>query len=393
MSRASGIPTGWEITLDLVRKLAALQGAIPDPDPETWYIETYGREPEYSELLDELTKTPAERQQLLREYFEPTEQEREEGRKQPTQAHRAIAALAAQGYIRVILTTNFDRLMENALKDAGIEPAIISSPDQVEGALPLVHTNCCVIKLHGDYLDTRIRNTSAELLSYPPEFNKLLDQVFDEFGLVVCGWSAYWDKALRDRLHQCKSRRFTTYWVARGEPSDEAQRLIDHRKADIVTTVSADAFFQTLHGFIEAVAEFSRPHPLSTEATVAALKRYMSEHRYRIQFSDLVEGTVRKVVEETSGEDFGANSPRLDGQAFAARVRSYDGICTTLLAMAPVAGYWAEREHYAVWDRALLRLATTDGDRRLHCMALVQTLSRLALASRVEYRCSRGRPA
>ena len=360
VSRASGIPTGWEITLDLVRKLAGLRGAAPDPDPETWYIETYGREPDYSDLLDQLTRTPAERQQLLREYFEPTEQEREEGRKQPTEAHRAIAALASQGYIKVILTTNFDRLMENALKDSGIEPAIISSPDQVGGALPLVHMTCCVIKLHGDYLDTRIRNTSAELSSYPPEFNKLLDQVFDEFGLVVCGWSADWDKALRDRLYQCQSRRFTTYWAAKGVPSDEAQRLIDHRKADIVSTESADAFFQALQGYVEAVAEFSRPHPLSTEATVAAMKRYMSEHRYRIHFSDLVEGTVGKVVERTSGEDFGANSPSLNGEAFAARVRSYDAICTTLLEMAPVAGYWAEREHYAVWERALLRLATTD---------------------------------
>ena len=244
VSRASGIPTGWEITLDLVRKLAALHGATPDLDPESWYIETYGREPDYSDLLDELTRTPAERQQSLREYFEPTEQEREEGRKQPTEAHRAIAALAAEGYIKVILTTNFDRLMENALKDAGIEPAIISSPDQVEGALPLVHTTCCVVKLHGDYLDTRIRNTSAELLAYPPEFNKLLDQVFDEFGLVVCGWSANWDKALCEALYRCRSRRFTTYWAARGAPSDEAQRLINHRKADIVSMENADAFFQ-----------------------------------------------------------------------------------------------------------------------------------------------------
>ena len=360
VSRASGIPTGWEITLDLVRKLAALHGTTPDLDPESWYIETYGREPDYSDLLDEITRTPAERQQLLREYFEPTEQEREEGRKQPTEAHRAIAALAAEGYIKVILTTNFDRLMENALKDAGIEPAIISSPDQVEGALPLVHTTCCVVKLHGDYLDTRIRNTSAELLAYPPEFNKLLDQVFDEFGLVVCGWSADWDKALCEALYRCRSRRFTTYWAARGAPSDEAQRLINHRKADIVSMENADAFFQTLQGYVEAVSEFSRPHPLSTEATVAALKRYMSENKYRIQFSDLVEDAVRKVIQGTSGDDFTANTPGLNGEAFAARVRKYDGICSTLLAIAPVAGYWAEREHYAVWERALSRLATTD---------------------------------
>ena len=60
----------------------------------------------------------------------------------------------------------------------------------MQGALPLVHTPCYVIKFHGDYLDTRIRNTPSELQTYPPEFENLLAQIFDEFGLIVCGWSA-----------------------------------------------------------------------------------------------------------------------------------------------------------------------------------------------------------
>ena len=36
VSRAAKIPTGWEITLDLVRKLAALRKENCDPDPERW---------------------------------------------------------------------------------------------------------------------------------------------------------------------------------------------------------------------------------------------------------------------------------------------------------------------------------------------------------------------
>ena len=360
VSRASEIPTGWEITLELVRKLASLHGDDPDPTPESWYHEKYGKEPDYSDLLDQLTGTPAERQQLLRGYFEPNEQEREEGLKQPTEAHRAIAALAAQGYIKVILTTNFDRLIENALRDAGIEPTVLSSPDHVQGALPLVHTPCCVIKLHGDYLDTRIRNTPSELQTYPPEFDELLAQIFDEFGLIVCGWSAEWDEGLRNSIYRSKSRRFTTYWATRGEPGEAAGRLISHRTAEIVSIYDAEQFFQTLRENVEAVEEFSRPHPLSSGAAVAALKRYMSEPRYRIQLSDLVGDAIGKVLEGTRGEAFASNAPQLSGESFAARVHRYDAACSTLLAMAPVAGFWAEPEHYAVWERALSRLATTD---------------------------------
>src|SRR5690606_29602554 len=197
VSRSAQIPTGWEITLDLARKLAEVAGENCGSDPARWYRERYGKEPDYSDLLDALAKTPAERQQLLRAYLEPTEAERAEGIKSPTTAHRAIAGLVAKGYIRVIITTNFDRLMETALADVGVVPTVLSSPDQVHGAMPLIHTRCCVFKVHGDYLDTRIRNTPAELETYPEEFDDLLDRILDEFGLIVCGWSAEWDTALR----------------------------------------------------------------------------------------------------------------------------------------------------------------------------------------------------
>ena len=196
ISRAAGIPTGWEITLDLIRRLASMKNESCEPTPELWYQHKYGIEPDYSDLLDQLAKTPAERQQLLRSYLDPNEQELEEGLKQPTLAHRAIAELAARGYIRVVVTTNFDRLLESAMQETGITPTLLSSADQIKGALPLIHTRCCIFKVHGDYLDTRIRNTQPELSQYPEEFDTYLDRIFDEFGLVVCGWSATWDTAL-----------------------------------------------------------------------------------------------------------------------------------------------------------------------------------------------------
>ena len=335
VSRAAKIPTGWEVTLDLIRKLAKLYDEECDPDPAHWYLKKFGKEADYSDLLDALAKTPAERQQLLRVYWEPNDQERAEGEKQPTGAHRAIATLAARGYVRIILTTNFDRLVETALADEGIVPTILSSPDQVLGALPLIHTQCCVFKVHGDYLDTRIRNTSAELDRYPPEFDQLLDRIFDEFGLIVCGWSAEWDGALRSAIARAPSRRFTTYWAARGKPNDSAQQLISHRRAQVIPIEAADVFFQTLQQQVESIEEFSRPHPLSTEAAVSSLKRYIAEPRYRIQLSDLIDKTVGRIVEVTSDEAFSVqDSSQPTTESVTARVRRYEAACSTLLAMA-----------------------------------------------------------
>ena len=356
ISRAAKIPTGWEITLDLVRKLAVLREDECDPDPEQWFSKTFGKEPNYSDLLNDLFCTSSEKQQVLSDYIEPSLAEREEGAKQPTAAHRAIAALAAKGFIRVIVTTNFDRLIETALEDVGVTPTVLATPDQVQGALPLIHTGCCVVKLHGDYRDTRIRNTQAELDSYPPEFDTLLDRVFEEFGLLVCGWSAAWDGALRDALSRASSRRFTTYWTLHGEVADEARRLIEHRRGESIEITDADEFFSGLHEHVESLEEFARPHPLSTEAAVTSLKRYLPEPRYRIRLSELVDGVVEEVVRATSGEEFSIDGPRPDQAATTARVHRYDAACSTLLALGAVGGRWAEEDHVFLWQGALGRL-------------------------------------
>ncbi|MDP3673311.1 MAG: SIR2 family protein [Telluria sp.] len=356
ISRSAKIPTGWEITLDLVRKLAVVAGEDCGVAPDEWYRTKYEREPDYSELLDAVAKTPAERQQLLRMYWEPTETEREEGAKQPTAAHRAIAQLVAKGFIKVIVTTNFDRLMETALAEVGVVPTVLSTPDQVHGSLPLIHTQCCLFKVHGDYLDTRILNTPEELSAYPTEFDSLLDRIFDEFGLIVCGWSADWDEALRRAMTRAPSRRFATYWAARGVPSASAQRLIDHRGAQSVAITDADSFFAAVQQQVESLEEFARPHPLSTEAAVASLKRYMSEPKYRIQHSDLIANEVQRVAHAVRADNFSLGAPVPDTASVTSRVNAYEGICEMLIHMGVHAGLWAESEHFQAWQRALTLL-------------------------------------
>ena len=359
VSKAAGIPTGWEVTLDLIRKLARLLGESPEPSPERWYADKYEVEPDYSEIVKELAKTPADRQQLLRGYVEPNEQERQEGKKAPTVAHRAIASLARQGFVRVIVTTNFDRLMETALADEGLVPSVLASADQIRGAPPLTHAGCTVLKVHGDYLDTRIRNTEAELETYPEEVDRYLDRVFDEFGLVACGWSAEWDGALRSAIDRASSRRFATYWAARGELNEAARGLTGRRSAEVVQIEGADEFFDSLRQQVEAIEEFSMPHPLSTAAAVASLKRYLPERRHRVRLTDLVNQAVDRVFDEIGdGSKFSLDVGPVTEESVTARLQRYDAVCETLVAMASIGGYWAEEEHYAVWRRALQKLGS-----------------------------------
>jgi hypothetical protein len=300
LSSAAGIPTGWGIVEDLVRQLATAQSPeaarAATADPAGWYLATYGEEPSYSRLLARLAPTQAARRELLRSYFEPTPEEREDEVKVPTAAHRAVARLMREGVVRVVFTTNFDRLLESALGELGVAPAVIATADQIRGMLPLHLERATIIKLHGDYLDTRIKNTPEELAGYPRLLDRLLDRVLDEYGLIVCGWSATYDVALRDAITRVPSRRFPTFWAVHGTLTEEARTLIEQRRAIEIEIEGADEFFDDVAEKVTTLEAFRRPHPLTTAVAVATLKRYLPVPEQHIRLHDLVMDEVERVI-------------------------------------------------------------------------------------------------
>jgi hypothetical protein len=339
VSRAAGIPTGWEVVLDLIGRLAAADGADPGPDPASWYRTRFSEDPQYTFLLDRLAATAAERAAILRAYFEPTDEDREAGRKLPTPAHRAVARLAALGVIRVIVTTNFDRLTEQALEQEGIVPDVIASKDAFLGAVPLVHARVVVLKLHGDYRDTRIRNTAQELAAYPAVVAGAVDRVLSEFGLIICGWSGAWDAALRAALLRDPVRRYTTYWALRSAPSEEAKELIAHRQAVVVETESADRFFGDLVEKVEAIRELENANPLSVAVAVASVKRHLADRTQRIRLHDLFVQELERTSSELASDRFTANPTAFGAPQFRERLSAYEGVTARLRAMASALAY------------------------------------------------------
>lgn len=358
VSRSAKIPTGWEIVLDLVTKYAKLSNEEIKGDPASWYQEKFGEEPEYSKLLKNLAKTSTERNRLLRSYFEPTEEEREEGDKAPTQAHKAIAELVRDGFVKIIITTNFDKLVELALQDVGITPVVISTPDSAEGALPVAHSKCTIIKVHGDYLDTRIKNTPDELASYDPRVDDLLDRIFDEYGLIVCGWSAEWDIALRDAISRCKSRRFTFWWTHRGSLGRAAKELIALKQAEVIQIQDADRFFEELGQKIAALKETAKVrHPLSTNLAIATVKRYLSKPSPRISLHDFVNQETETLYDQLTIEHFPAQDPHPSNPDIAARVRKYESIVSVVQSILMTGCFWGDEGDVSLWVNTIDRVA------------------------------------
>jgi hypothetical protein len=355
ISRDAGIPTGWEITLDLIRKIAATEKAEPK-DLEKWYQESYHESPDYTNLLKKLTKTSTDRANLLRSYFEPKAEEREEGLKIPTIAHKCIAILVKYGYIRIILTTNFDRLLEEALSEQGITPTIISTDDEMKGAMPFVHNNCTIIKLHCDYMDTRIKNTPEELAKYSKKFDKYLERVLDEFGLIICGWSAEYDTALRNALYRRKNRRFSIYWAVKSKLCDEAIRLSNHLKTEQIPIESANKFFSQFLEKVEALKDIEKPHPLTLPLAIATTKKYLSEEKYRIKLNDLVSEEIQKVYCELFSERFANIENNLTNETFQQRLHAYEELLTILIGILNTIVYFDKGKYSDLITMSIERL-------------------------------------
>jgi hypothetical protein len=356
-SRSAGIPTSWEITLDLTRQLAASLGADAGDDPAAWHTARYGTPPNYARLVRSLARSRTERSRLLRRYFEPGEEECSRGLKVPAAAHRAIAEMVAMGNVRVILTTNFDRLMERALEERGIAPVVIATPDAVEGALPLTHAECTVVKLHGDYLDSRARIVHSDLARYDARIDGLLDRVFDEFGLIVCGWSAEWDTALRSALQRCRNHRFSTYWTIRSDPGASARRLLWLRRAETIRIRDADQFFRDLVEKLRALREIETPHPLTARVAVARLKKYLESDQHRIRLHDLVTDEIERVVGAVTGGRFATEGIAYTPDEFRRRVRRYEAATGTLQALYALGCHWGGAGLTRLWVEGLERVA------------------------------------
>jgi hypothetical protein len=355
ISRAAQIPTGWEIIEQLTRQVAALQGVEREFDWQAWYKKKFKKDPNYSDLINALAQKPDERRAILHNLIEPTAADIEENRKIPTLAHKAIAKLVRDGFIRVIVTINFDRLLENALREEGVEPTVIKSKDDLSGAVPLTHASCYILKLHGDYLDTRIRNTETELNQYPAAINSILGRIFDEHGLIVCGWSGEWDQALRDALVRSPNRRYQIYWTTRKAPPQISLDLIRAKSARVIKINNADEFFESLYEQVETLKTLAPPNPLNNDLLVGLAKKYLSKPEYRIQLADLISEEAKRLRSDLSDPALGVQGTWSPAE-FRLRVAKIEIIATRLLRLFLLLGRWGGEYEFGLAEDIIKEL-------------------------------------
>ncbi|TLM86012.1 SIR2 family protein [Pseudarthrobacter sp. NamE5] len=300
-STGAGIPTGWGVIKDLVRQAAAAAGApistdAGDAEIDAWWAKHGdGNELGYSGLLESLGPTAAARSALLHGYFEPTDEDRADNRKVPSRAHHGIAELVRRGAIRVILTTNFDSLIEQALDQASVPYQVLSTENAIKARKPLHHAGCTIIKLHGDYKSLDQKNTLAELTDYGPSTHQILQEVIENFGLIINGWSADWDTALVEALEGRQSRRYPLYWSTLYGLGSAAGALIEQHAGAVISNVTADEFFPDLQQRLDSLDALATPE-LTEDMAIARLKRLLPYRESYIEIRELLAAEISPIA-------------------------------------------------------------------------------------------------
>jgi hypothetical protein len=182
-----------------------------------------------------------------------------------------------------------------------------------------------------------------------------LDQVFDNFGLLVVGWSSEWDTALKSALLRAPSRRYALYWASRGEIRSLAQELVEQRGGRIFEIADADSFFLKLDETLLALKQASRPHRQSAEIAVALAKLYCRDDKFSMEWAEFLHVEVENVRQLVTASDY--PNARYNGETLN-RIVNELLIRTEILRRASlICGRWGTIEANRAVGRAVQSLS------------------------------------
>jgi NAD-dependent SIR2 family protein deacetylase len=212
-SVSAGIPTAWDMIWDFKRTIFCSENKKPisycqdlsNPITRS-IIQSYfdakktfpsaGSEIEYAQFFEALYTNEADRRKYIEQLVSIAK---------PSYGHLVLASLFKLGKVRLVWTTNFDRVVEDAtmpllggsgkLVTANLDNAHVAFQALNEGRWPIL------VKLHGDYQSTKLKNTSEELKRQDAVLIDAFVESCRRYGLAVLGYSGR-DQSIIDALQR-----------------------------------------------------------------------------------------------------------------------------------------------------------------------------------------------
>lgn len=170
----------------------------------------------------------------------------------------------------------------------------------------------------------------------------IIGRIFQDYGLIVCGWSGKHDTRLRESLLGSEKHRYSTYWTYYSELNDEASRIVNHRDGVAFKTDGAAAFFTDLKERLQGLEKASSADPLSTDVARERVKRYLPREEQKIALADFVRETAQETQSKVHDESRFpiASSDVSESITVSDRVNEYNAAIRTLLTEIVTIGYW-----------------------------------------------------
>lgn len=196
--------------------------------------------------------------------------------KEPSLSHEILASLAKKGFISLILTTNFDDLLEEALKRKEVNFRVISGRDEcvlidqrvgrrsnnLENTFldpasgnvePGDSREVIIWKIHGTLEDPEsLSATQEDVCHFPSEKQRALRCLFQDYNVVFVGYSMR-DPDIMEVINQVtpKNKKYSFFWV-NPSPLSKISKNIQYtaNKFEISENyiqMSSDDFFNELN--------------------------------------------------------------------------------------------------------------------------------------------------
>ncbi|MFV9646004.1 MAG: SIR2 family protein [Desulfobacterales bacterium] len=242
----SGGYTSGEIAFGILRRV---YGVKPDCELQTLFETEYRRTVTFENVLGAFGTGKTDHKSLLMAFFTTMV---------PSDGYSFLAALLKVNiFYPIVLTTNFDYMLEDAIKndkfiDKKVSVTVLVEDEVGSSVIAPRLDEIIIVKLHGDITKQEsLRTSYKEYATLPENSENLIQKLCEENGVVVVGYRAR-DMGVRNSLERAKSSAKGIFWVTK-DPLDEVADneiyvlLEKHNsKSNIITGVTFDGVFREL---------------------------------------------------------------------------------------------------------------------------------------------------
>ena len=181
-----------------------------------------------------------------------------------------------------------------------------------------------------------------------------LHRIFEEYGLVTCGWSGEWDKGLIEIINGATHSRYNSFFAYVGEAKNSIMSLSRDRLGELMPIESADNLFSELYEQIMALEKYDANANMNHEMMMARVKKYLSSKQYDIEFADIIEkwgAEAYNQITEVAHYNFS-----LTKDAFERYLEIHLRAIAPLLDAAILTARWGKEWHIKLFGDILIKL-------------------------------------